>query len=58
MATTHTHSRYAFWLSRLIPACGIEQANRQGGSDMVLKDPDELKRILLYRIANPSQLPG
>jgi homoserine kinase type II len=47
-----------FWLSRLIPACGIEQANRQGGSDMVLKDPDELKRILLYRIANPSQLPG
>ncbi|MGY8871929.1 MAG: homoserine kinase [Pseudomonadales bacterium] len=46
-----------FWLSRLIPACGIEQAGRQGG-DMVIKDPDELKRILLNRIATPSSLPS
>ncbi|WP_028468156.1 homoserine kinase [Neptunomonas japonica] len=46
-----------FWLSRLIPACGIEQAGRQSG-DMVIKDPDELKRILLNRIATPSSLPS
>jgi homoserine kinase type II len=46
-----------FWLSRLIPACGIQQAGRQSG-EMVIKDPDELKRILLQRIANPSSLPG
>lgn len=46
-----------FWLSRLIPACGIEQAGRQSG-DMVIKDPDELKRILVQRIATPSSLPS
>lgn len=45
-----------FWLSRLIPACGIVQANRQS-NDMVIKDPDELKRILLHRITTPSSLP-
>lgn len=46
-----------FWLSRLIPACGIAQENRQGG-EMVIKDPDELKRILLQRINQPTDLPA
>jgi homoserine kinase type II len=46
-----------FWLSRLIPAYGVQQAGRES-SDMVIKDPDELKRILLQRIANPSSLPS
>ncbi len=46
-----------FWLSRLIPAYGIEQAGRDS-SDMVIKDPDEQKAILLYRRANPSSLPA
>lgn len=45
-----------FWLSRLIPWLGIAQATRQGG-EMKLKDPAELKRILLHRIEQPSQLP-
>jgi homoserine kinase type II len=45
-----------FWLSRLIPWLGIEQAGRQGG-EMKLKDPAELKRILLHRIEQPSRLP-
>jgi homoserine kinase type II len=45
-----------FWLSRLIPAYGITQASRQN-SNMVLKDPNELKQILLARIATPAQLP-
>lgn len=45
-----------FWLSRLIPWLGIEQSGRQSG-EMKLKDPDELKRILLNRIAQPSSLP-
>ncbi|MBS99331.1 MAG: homoserine kinase [Oceanospirillaceae bacterium] len=44
-----------FWLSRLIPWLGISQASRQGG-EMKLKDPDELKRILLARIAQPAVL--
>ncbi|SEG83708.1 homoserine kinase [Marinobacterium lutimaris] len=44
-----------FWLSRLIPWLGISQASRQGG-EMKLKDPDELKRILLSRIKQPSSL--
>jgi homoserine kinase type II len=44
-----------FWLSRLIPWLGISQASRQS-SDMKLKDPDELKRILLARIAHPGAL--
>lgn len=44
-----------FWLSRLIPWLGISQASRNGG-EMKLKDPDELKRILLNRIAQPGQL--
>jgi len=45
-----------FWLSRLIPAFGIAQANRDS-SDMVIKDPDELKRILLTRRNQPTSLP-
>ncbi|UTW10856.1 homoserine kinase [Marinobacterium rhizophilum] len=45
-----------FWLSRLIPWLGIEQAGRQG-VEMKLKNPDELKRTLLHRIEQPSQLP-
>lgn len=44
-----------FWLSRLIPWLGIAQESRQGG-EMKLKDPDELKRILLWRIEHPAQL--
>lgn len=44
-----------FWLSRLIPWLGITQASRQGG-EMKLKDPNELKRILLARIAHPGAL--
>jgi homoserine kinase type II len=47
-----------FWLSRLIPACGLEQAHRQGGSEQVIKDPDELKQVLLARIASPTALPN
>jgi len=45
-----------FWLSRLIPAYGVQQQGRDS-SEMVIKDPDELKAILLYRRANPSSLP-
>jgi homoserine kinase type II len=45
-----------FWLSRLIPAYGVEQAGRNS-SEMVIKDPDEQKAVLLYRRANPSTLP-
>jgi len=44
-----------FWLSRLIPWLGIAQQARQGG-EMKLKDPDEMKRILLWRIAHPARL--
>lgn len=44
-----------FWLSRLIPWLGISQASRQGG-EMKLKDPDEMKQILLNRIATPATL--
>lgn len=44
-----------FWLSRLLPWLGISQASRQG-AEMKLKDPDELKRTLLARIARPAQL--
>jgi homoserine kinase type II len=39
-----------FWLSRLIPWLDKNSAQK-------LKDPDELKRILLFRRQNPSQLP-
>ena len=46
-----------FWLSRLIPAFGVEQAGRDS-SKMVIKDPDELKAVLLFRRANPSFLPA
>ncbi|MGB1237471.1 MAG: homoserine kinase [Pseudomonadales bacterium] len=46
-----------FWLSRLIPAFGVAQASRES-SDMVIKDPDELKKTLLFRRANPSSLPA
>ncbi|NVK43767.1 MAG: homoserine kinase [Oceanospirillaceae bacterium] len=45
-----------FWLSRLIPWLGLEQAGRQTG-EMKLKDPAELKRILQFRIEHPSRLP-
>jgi homoserine kinase type II len=45
-----------FWLSRLIPAYGVEQEGRDS-SEMVIKDPDELKAVLLFRRANPSSLP-
>jgi homoserine kinase type II len=45
-----------FWLSRLIPAFGVEQAGRDS-SKMVILDPNELKTVLLYRRANPSSLP-
>lgn len=44
-----------FWLSRLIPWLGVEQASRQG-AEMRLKDPDELRRILLNRIAQPASI--
>jgi homoserine kinase type II len=39
-----------FWLSRLIPWL-------DKNSEQKLKNPDELKRILLFRRQNPSQLP-
>ncbi|WP_409524270.1 homoserine kinase [Nitrincola sp. MINF-07-Sa-05] len=44
-----------FWLSRLIPWLGVEQAARKGKS-MKLKDPDQYKRILLNRIHSPASL--
>lgn len=44
-----------FWLSRLIPWLGVEQAARSGISTK-LKDPDEFRRILLARIAAPATL--
>ena len=46
-----------FWLSRLIPWLGVEQASRQG-AEMRLKDPDEFRRILLQRIEQPANLTG
>jgi len=46
-----------FWLSRLIPAYGVEQEGRDS-AEMVIKDPDELRSILQYRRANPSVLPA
>jgi len=46
-----------FWLSRLIPAYGVEQEGRDS-SEMVIKDPDELRAILQFRRANPSTLPA
>lgn len=39
-----------FWLSRLIP--WLDETSEQK-----LKDPEELKRILLFRRGNPSKLP-
>ncbi|GGO77212.1 homoserine kinase [Marinobacterium nitratireducens] len=45
-----------FWLSRLIPWLGLEQAGRQSG-EMKLKDPVELKRILQFRIDHTAPLP-
>ena len=39
-----------FWLSRLIP--WLDE-----NSEQKLKDPDELKRILIYRRDNPGKLP-
>ena len=46
-----------FWLSRLIPAFGVEQTSRDSNV-MVIKDPDELRAILRYRRAHPSALPA
>jgi len=45
-----------FWLSRLIPWLGLEQAGRQS-AEMKLKDPTEFKRILQHRIDTPARLP-
>lgn len=39
-----------FWLSRLIPALDPDSTQK-------IKDPQELKRILQYRIDHPAQLP-
>ncbi len=39
-----------FWLSRLIPALDPDSTQK-------IKDPDELKRILIERIENPAELP-
>lgn len=44
-----------FWLSRLIPWLGVEQASRAGISTK-LKDPDEFRRILLNRIDTPAAI--
>lgn len=46
-----------FWLSRLIPALGVEQGMRTGDIETKIKDPDELKQILLARIETPAVLP-
>lgn len=46
-----------FWLSRLIPALGVEQGMRSGDVETKIKDPDELKQILLARIETPAALP-
>lgn len=43
-----------FWLSRLLPALGLEN---NGDSEKKIKDPDELKQILLARIHTPAELP-
>lgn len=45
-----------FWLSRLIPAFGVAQEGRES-SEMVIKDPDELKQTLIFRRKTPSSLP-
>lgn len=42
-----------FWLSRLIPWL----AAQKGDTGKTLKDPDEYRKILINRIASPSQLP-
>lgn len=58
MAAWPTLTRTAamrFWLSRLIPWLGIEQASRAGISTK-LKDPDEFRRILLNRINTPATI--
>ena len=58
MAAWPTLTRTAamrFWLSRLIPWLGVEQASRSGISTR-LKDPDEFRRILLNRIATPATI--
>lgn len=58
MAAWPTLTRTAamrFWLSRLIPWLGVEQASRTGISTK-LKDPDEFRRILLNRIATPATI--
>lgn len=44
-----------FWLSRLIPWLGVEQASRSGVATK-LKDPDEFRRILLNRINTPAAI--
>ncbi len=58
MAAWPTLTRTAamrFWLSRLIPWLGVEQASRSGISTK-LKDPDEFRRILLNRIDTPATI--
>jgi len=48
-----------FWLSRLIPWLGIAQDMRSDdGPEMKLKDPAELKAILLNRRQQPTSLPA
>lgn len=44
-----------FWLSRLISLHGLEEQQYEG--EQVVKDPDELKKILLNHIDRPSELP-
>ncbi|MGB0732151.1 MAG: homoserine kinase [Pontibacterium sp.] len=43
-----------FWLSRLLPWHGLEGED----SNKKLKDPDELKAILINRIESPAKLPS
>jgi homoserine kinase type II len=45
-----------FWLSRLIPWLGLEQSIGDNTRQTKLKDPDELKQILLARIHTPATL--
>ena len=44
-----------FWLSRLISLHGLEENRYEG--EQVIKDPDQLKQILLNHIEQPGVLP-
>ncbi|MEH6472594.1 MAG: homoserine kinase [Halopseudomonas sp.] len=44
-----------FWLSRLISLHGLEETQYDG--EQVIKDPEQLKQILLSHIASPGELP-